>query len=379
MSVHDDEVERLLESYRGRIGAEVGELATPALLLDLAAAERNIAAMQERMRGGAALRPHAKTHKSPELAARQIRAGAIGIMTATVWEAVALARAGVSDVMVANVVRGAEKCAAVAEVAGLTRTTVVIDDAGNADELDAAAGRAGVALDVLVELDVGQHRTGVRSPDEALSVARHVAGKPRLRLRGVHGYEGNVSLVQDGEERRRGAAEAADIRAACAEAIRGDGLTVDVVSGGGTGMWDSTGLDPRVTEIHPGSYVFMDTSHWCQVPDPEPALFVLATVLSRKGSTVVLDSGRKSLGTVDPVPPVVRDVPGPVTIFHEEHLAVECDAGPLPGSTVTIIPSYAPAAVTLHEVYHVIADGRVADIWPVLARGGGREGARPRE
>jgi D-serine deaminase-like pyridoxal phosphate-dependent protein len=373
---HADDVERVLDAYRDRIGLAVEELATPALVLDRAVLERNIAAMQQLLRGGAALRPHGKAHKSPEIAALQLRAGAIGIMTATVWEALALARAGIPDILIGNIVRGRVRCAAVAETAGYTRTTALVDDTGNADELAAAARQAGVEIDVLVDLDVGQHRTGARTPDEAVELARHVARTPGLRLRGVHGYEGHVSLEQDAERRRAGALEASDRRSACADAIRDDGGVVEIVSAGGTGMWDSTGRDPRVTELHPGSYVFMDAAHWSQVPEPEASLHVLATVLSRKDRTVILDTGRKTLGTVDPIPPMIRDLTGPVRLFHEEHLGVEADASPPPpGAIVEIVPSYAPAAVTLHEVYHLVEDGRVVDVWPVLARAGGREGA----
>ncbi len=373
---HADDVEQMLESYRGRVGAAVEELSTPALVLDLATLDRNLAAMQQRVSGGAALRPHGKAHKSAEIAARQLDAGAVGVMTATAWEALALARVGISDMLVGNVVRGAERCAAVAEVAGHTRTCVVIDADDNAAELGSAAQAAGVEFDALVDVDVGQHRTGVRSAEEAVQIARAIAETPGLNLRGVHGYEGHMSLVQDAAKRRAGAAVAGDIRAAAADAIRADGLPVEIVSAGGTGMWDSTGHDPRVTEIHPGSYAFMDASHWAQVPDPEASLHVLATVMSHKGSTVVLDCGRKTLGTVDPVAPMISELPGPIVIFHEEHLAVEAESSPPVGSTVRVIPSYAPAAVTLHEVYHVVEDGRVVDIWPVLARGGGRDGAR---
>ncbi len=374
---HADDIERMLDSYRGRIGLPVEDVATPALVLDVEALERNIAAMQQRTAGGAALRPHAKAHKSAEIARLQLRAGAIGIMTATAWEALALARAGVPEILVGNVVRGAARCAAVAGAATHTATTVLVDDVTNADELAAAARHAGVELDVLVDVDVGQHRTGARTLGEAVELARHIARAPGLRLRGVHGYEGHVSLEQDADRRRAGAAAASDDRAAFVDAIRADGHLVEIVSAGGTGMWDSTGRDPRVSELHPGSYVFMDTAHWCQVPDPEASLCVLATVLTRKGQTVVLDAGRKTLGTIDPSPPTIRDVPGPIRMFHEEHLAIETAThAPRPGTVVQIVPSYAPAAVSLHEVYHLVEQGRVVDVWPVLARGGGREGAR---
>ena len=346
---HTDDIERTLDSYRDRIGLPVEDVATPALVLDVEALERNIAAMEQRTAGGAALRPHAKAHKSAEIAGLQLRAGAIGIMTATAWEALALARAGVTDILVGNIVRGAARCAAVVDAARHTGTTVLVDDTGNADELAAAARHAGVELDVLVDVDVGQHRTGARTPGEAVTLARHVAHTPGLRLRGVHGYEGHVSLEQDADRRRAGAATASDDRAAFVDAIRADGHPVEIVSAGGTGMWDSTGRDPRVSELHPGSYVFMDAAHWRQVPDPEASLHVLATVLTRKGQTVVLDAGRKTLGTIDPIPPVIRDVPGPVRMFHEEH-AEPCHRW---------LPSQRSGSAPMLNLEHLMGEGTV--------------------
>ena len=218
---HTDDIERTLDSYRDRIGLPVEDVATPALVLDVEALERNIAAMEQRTAGGAALRPHAKAHKSAEIAGLlQLRAGAIGIMTATAWEALALARAGVTNILVGKIVRGAARCTAVVDAARHTGTTVLVDDTGNADELAAAARHAGVELGVLVDVDVGQHRTGARTPGEAVTLARHVAHTPGLRLRGVHGYEGHVSLEQDADRRRAGAATASDDRAAFVDAIR---------------------------------------------------------------------------------------------------------------------------------------------------------------
>jgi len=298
-------------------------------------------------------------------------------MTATAWEALALARAGIPDLLVGNVVRGAARCAAVAEVAGRTSVLTVVDDLGNADELAAAARTAGVEIGVLVDVDVGLGRTGARTPDEALGIGRYVTEKAGLRLRGILGYEGQVALDQDDDRRRAGAAAACDRLGTFVDVFRADGLALEIVSAGGTGMWDSTGRDPRVTELQAGSYIFMDTTHMCQIPDPEVSLHVLGTVMTQKDATVVLDTGRKALGTVDPVRPDVQGVPGTVRIFSEEHLVIDTDATPpRPGQVVQIIPSYAPAAVTLHEVYHLVEDGRVVGLWPVLTRAAGREGAR---
>jgi D-serine deaminase-like pyridoxal phosphate-dependent protein len=373
---HAADVERVLDAYRGRIGTPWRDLPTPALVLDRALLEANVAEMQRRSAGGAALRPHAKTHKSPEIARLQLAAGAIGITTATAWEALALARAGVTDLLVANEVYGAARIAALAEAAALTRVTVAVDDAGNAGALAARASAAGVELGAVVDVDVDLGRCGVRSPREAAALATHVAGLDGLELRGVMAYDGQVSLEPDAAVRAAIAERTSAIARAAIDAIVAAGLDVDIVTGGGTAHWATTGRDPLFTELQAGSYVFNDTGHLPVVPELPVSLHVLATVVSHKGRTVVLDAGRKALGTVQPRPPEVDGVPGRLAMFAEEHLVLESDAGVHPGDTVRIVTSYAPAAVALHEVYHVVEGDLVTEVWPVLVRASGREGAR---
>ena len=254
--------------------------------------------------------------------------------------------------------------------------TVAVDDGENARELSRAARAGDVELGVLVDVDVGLGRCGVRSAGDAAALAIAVEGLPGLRLRGVQGYEGRVALDPDRERRASGAEAAAARRSAAVRAIEEAGLVVEIVSGGGTGTWDTTGRVRRVTELQAGSYVFMDTLHLAVVPDLEVSLVVLATVISRSGSTVVLDCGRKALGRAEPVAPRVEGLPGELRMFSEEHLVIESAGGAPVGSTVRVVTTYAPSAVTMHEVFHVVEDGVVVDVWPVLARGAGREGAR---
>ncbi len=185
--------------YTGPPLAEnASEVVTPALMLDLDAARRNIAVMAERMKAmPAELRPHTKVQKSAELAKLQVEAGAIGVCTATVWEAIVMSRAGIEDVLIANEVCGPGKIKALAEAAGEGRLTVAVDDPMNAADLSAAAVAAGSEIEVLIEVDVGMGRGGVRSTKEAVEVARCVDGLPGLRLRGVQGYEGHCMHETD--------------------------------------------------------------------------------------------------------------------------------------------------------------------------------------
>jgi D-serine deaminase-like pyridoxal phosphate-dependent protein len=367
-----------LQNARQVIGGARDEPVTPALILDLPAVERNIAEMARRMAGlPAALRPHAKIHKSPIVGRMQLDAGAVGLTTATVWEAAALIDAGLSDVLIANQTIGPVKAAELARIAGLGRVIAAVESSVNAHELSTAAVRARSQIDVIVEVDVGQHRSGVRSVEEALELAALLERLPGVRLQGVLGYEGHCMLEPDRALRVEMATAANAALVRVVDAFDEQGLSTDIVAAGGLGTWDITGANPRITEIHAGSYVFTDAFHRTLVPGFDVALTVLSTIISRTGDMVVLDVGRKSIG-IDRTPPEVVGDQGAIRIeygqhfIHEEHTALEL----VPGSTlgvgdrVELMPGYAPTTVNFYDFYYVVADGRVVDVWPIHARYG---------
>jgi D-serine deaminase-like pyridoxal phosphate-dependent protein len=237
------------DSYRASLSKARDALTTPALILDAAALRRNIAAMAARTQGPTRLRPHAKSHKCAQIARLQVEAGAIGVTAATVWEAAALVRAGIRDILIANQVVGEEKVGRLAATAGEATLTVAVDDPGNAAALSAAATAAGSEIGVLVDIDVGMNRCGVRSQEAALRLAERVHQLTGLRLRGVMGFEGHCALEKDRTLRAQQASAAMERLLATADALAAAGFPVDVVSAGGTGTYDLTGMNPRVTEI----------------------------------------------------------------------------------------------------------------------------------
>lgn len=349
------------------------ELTTPALVLDLDIARRNIARMAEYLgRNATALRPHVKVHKSSHLARMQIEAGALGVTTATVWEAAAMARAGIDDILVANQVVGAGQVEALIRVAAERRVIVAVDDVGNVRQLGAAATRAGVALGILVEVDTGMGRAGVRTAEAAVRLSEIVAETSGLRLRGVSGYEGHCMLEPDPGKRERDARAAMDQLAEAVAAIRSTSLACEIVSAGGTGTYHVTGADARVTEIQAGSYALMDAFHASLVPGGfEVALTVMASVISRRDGQIVLDAGRKAVG-IDNMLPTLMGSDAEPRFVHEEHSGFAIPPGsPLSvGDTVELLAGYAPTTVNLYDLYHVVADGVVSDLWPVEARYG---------
>jgi D-serine deaminase-like pyridoxal phosphate-dependent protein len=367
-----------LHNARQMIGRARDEPVTPALILDLPAVERNITEMARRMAAlPAALRPHAKIHKSPIVGQMQLDAGAIGLTTATVWEAAALIDAGLSDVLIANQAIGPVKAAELARIAGLGRVIVAVESEVNVRELSEAAASARSQIDVIVEVDVGQHRSGVRSVEEALELAAVIGRLPGLRLQGVLGYEGHCMLEPDRALRIEKATAANEVLIGVVDAFEQQELATEIVAAGGLGTWDITGANPRISEIHAGSYVFTDAFHRTLVPGFDIALTVLATIISRTGDMVVIDVGRKAIG-IDRTPPEVVGDQGAIRIEygqhfnHEEHTALELVPGSQlgVGDRVELMPGYAPTTVNFYDFYYVVADDRVMDVWPIHARYG---------
>src|SRR6476469_8761194 len=208
-----------------------------------------------------------------------------------------MAEAGIDDVLVANHDVHPDEVGVVAEPAREHLITVAVDDARNVDQLSLAAGEAGSELELLIEIDAGMGRCGVRTKEEALPLAEAIDAAPHLRLRGMQGYEGHCMLEPDRDVRLREAHKANAKLVEAVDYLAERGHPSADVSGGGTGTWYITGANPRVTEVQAGSYALMDCFHGNLVPGGfEVAMTVLGTVVSRQGSTVVLDCGRKSVG-----------------------------------------------------------------------------------
>jgi D-serine deaminase-like pyridoxal phosphate-dependent protein len=196
-------------------------------------------------------------------------------------------------------------------------------------------------------------------------------------MRGLLGYEGHCMLEPDRELRVEKAKAANDVLTGAADEFERAGLCTDIVAGGGLGTWDITGANPRITEIHAGSYIFSDAFHRNLVPGFEPALTVLATAISVSGATAVLDCGRKSIG-IDRTPPAVVGGHGSIRFehgehfIHEEHSVLDLPDGSdlSVGDRVELMPGYSPTTVNLYDMFYVVQDGLVTDVWPVYARYG---------
>ncbi|MGA8458184.1 MAG: alanine racemase, partial [Streptosporangiaceae bacterium] len=303
--------------------AKVEDLPSPALIVDLDAFERNVAAAADLVRGsGTNLRPHVKTHRTPGLAIRQLGPHAHGVTCATVGEAEAMVAAGIDDVFLANEIVSPGKADRLARLGRDAQVAVAVDSQYGVDVIAAAAARARVDVAVLVDVDVGLARCGVPGPDEAVALGRVVAGRPRLRLRGIMGYEGRLRAANAERDQRINQAEVG--LAAVHQAFAAAGLPCEVVSSAGTSTFVQAVADPDITEIQAGTYALMETDLAGLGLPFVPALTVSAMVISRTGNRVVLDAGRKSI-SCDYGPPTPLPPEAILTAINEEHTTLRWD------------------------------------------------------
>ncbi len=350
----------------------ISEIPTPALLVDVAALDRNIARMAAFFASGPCrLRPHFKAHKTPEIARRQLAAGScVGITCATVGEA-EVAAALCDDLLIANEIVSPDKCARVVALAREVAIAVAVDSVAGIEALASAARDARVTIGVLVDVNVGQNRCGVEPGDAALALARQ-AVSAGLTLRGVMGYEGHLQPLRDRAERDTRARAAMQSLVETARLIRAAGMPCEVVSSGGTGTYDISGRVEGVTEIQAGSYALMDTDYGSVGVPFEQAFTVLGTIVSRPSAErCVADCGHKSM-TKDHGHPSVRGVEGAqVTALNDEHavIAVPASCTLSVGDRVQLIPSHTDPTVNLHDVFYAVDGPRVVGVWPIAARG----------
>jgi D-serine deaminase-like pyridoxal phosphate-dependent protein len=358
-----------------RIGAGIEGVDTPSLLLDLSLLEANIARILGACRAaGVAWRPHVKAHKCPELAKRQIAAGAIGVTCAKLGEAEVMAASGITDILVANQVVGPLKIARLLALRRVADVIVAVDGAENIAELGAAFAGAPAPLRVVVEIDSGSKRAGAATPEAAAALAGAVAAQPGLRFAGVMTWEGHTTRIADQGEKQAAVTAALNRLTDAAAACRAAGHAVPIVSCGGTGTLPFCTRHPGVTEIQAGGGILGDV-RYSDVYRVEVAhaLTLLAGVTSRPTPTrIVLDAGKKALSSDTEMPRPLGLPPFRSLRFSAEHATIELEQAshaPRPGDRVAFIPGYTDTTVFLHEEIIAMRHGRVEGVWPIAARG----------
>lgn len=329
----------------------IEELPTPALIIDVEAFDRNLAAMAA-VHPGRALRPHVKAHKCIPVAAAQLEIGHDTFTCATPREVVGMAEAGVGvDLLLANETLDDARLRAMADLD--VAVTVAIDS----DATVAAAARNGI-VSCIVDVNVGLPRCGV-APDAAGALADR-ARAAGLEVRGVMGYEGHLMMMPDRAERL------AAVEASMALLIQAHhDVGGEVVSAGGTGTFDLHGAT-GVTEVQAGSYALMDTHYGRQGLPFDQALYVVGTVISVSDGWAVADVGLKALG-MDHGNPSVPD--GDVWFCSDEHLTYAPTELPSAGDRVRVIPAHVDPTMAMHDAAWLVRGDEVIDRWPIDLRG----------
>lgn len=359
------------------------EVPTPALLLDLPRFDRNLRHMAEHVaRADKGLRPHAKTHRCPDIARRQIASGALGVACAKLGEAEVMAAAGIRGILITTEVVPAPKIERLVRLIGdAPDTMVVVDHPENARDVARAAVSAGVTVNVLVDIDVGGRRTGMTPGDPAVALASEVASLPGLRFRGLQGYAGHCAHVMGWAARRAASRAAMAPLAETRRLLEKAGVPVEIVAGGSTGTFDIDVEMPELTELQAGSYCVMDIDYrriGSRAGDAntafEMALTVVATAVSVPArDRAMVDAGLKAFSTDKPFPPEAVERPGIEYGFagdeHGRLTLTDPDRPVQLGERIEFFPPHCDPTINLYDRIHVIRDGEVVDVWPIAARG----------
>lgn len=359
------------------IGLQKAELETPALCLDIAAYQRNVARMASFIIGKCGLkwRPHMKGQKAVELAQHAVKAGAIGVTCATVYEAEAMVDAGVSEILLANQVAGDRKARRLARLQRQATVISATDSAAHLEILSRAALAEQVTIPVILELDVGMGRCGVVCGKPAVDLGLVASRMPGIELLGLMGWEGHI-LKYDPEEKKRQAQSAMQALVETAGLFRKEGLRAEVVSAAGSGTFMVSAPIAGLTEIQAGGGVFSDLSYQKWGLEHEFALTVLTRVVSRPSPTrVLVDGGFKTMSYCHGYPEPLGVGAVKSLVLSAEHGNIEL-AGPNDslrvGDLVEFVPGYTDSTVCLHDEICVLRDGVVEAVWGIPGRSGRR-------
>lgn len=363
--------------YSPRIGDKLEDLDTPSMIVDLDLMEANIEKLFAKFSTTSCnIRPHLKTTKSAAIAHKLTAAGAKGCCVAKVSEAEAITAAGFDDILITTEIIGVPKVKRLVELYKKNnKLRTVVDSEAGASAINKALAESNIVepISVLIDLDVGLHRTGVAPGPSVLSLANHIKSLEHLQLIGVQGYEGHLQHLHDREDRKNQCLASMKILTDTAEELRAAGFDIRVVTTGGTGTAEFCATVPGVTELQPGSFIFMDTDYRNAVGGfYSNSLTILATVVSDQGNRqVTIDSGLKSL-TTDSGLAECKDPRYTHANLGDEHGSLSWEEGTPSlkvGDRVEMIPSHIDPTINLHDFYFAHRNGAVEEIWSVDSRG----------
>jgi D-serine deaminase-like pyridoxal phosphate-dependent protein len=383
-------------SVESIVGRPISEIETPALVVDLDIMESNMDKMMQFLKdagAGVGIRPHAKTHKTPEIAMMQMKKGALGICCAKLGEAEAMAEGGVPDILIANQTIGEKKIQRLAALSKKTDLKAAVDTKENLLDISKASAAVGGRVGIVVEVDSGNHRGGVRTHADAIELVKMASTLPGVYYAGLMGYEGHAVFLPSLGERQEAAEKSYDILLGYRDAVKkATGLDSGIVTAAGSGTYMFGGKREGLTDIEAGSYIFMDARYGGTAGvDFRNSLAVLSTIASHpEPDLYICDAGIKSMteefGLVSTLPSYGLKV----VSMSEEHVNLRATDEPtvLPGiadldakygktapkplkvgDKIMLIPSHCCTTVNLHDVMYAVRNGKVEHVWRVAGRG----------
>jgi len=360
------------------IGCPKSHVDTPALLVDLDALEYNIRKMAAFFKDKEAkLRPHVKTHKTPAIALKQLKEGAVGITCQKLSEAEVMARSGIRDILISNQIIGKQKIGRLIELARSNDLKVAVDSSQNVEDISEAAAANRVTIGVVVEVDVGMNRCGVPPGEPALGLALKVERQRSVKFMGLMGYEGHTVTLSSHPERKREARKALSLLVDTRKFIEEKGVRCTIVSAGGTGTYEIAGSFPGITEVQAGSYATMDAKYGTVEGIGgtfKQALSLLAKVISKPSEDrVVIDAGMKAISHEFGMPVLEIDHRRlELSSLAEEHGIIRHPAAAKSmnvGDVIELIPTHGCTTINLHDFFCGIRKGIVECVWRIEARG----------
>ncbi len=365
------------------VGMDEADIATPCLVLDLDALERNIKKMGEFAKShGMRHRVHGKMHKSVDVALLQEKlGGSVGVCCQKVSEAEVFARGGIKDVLVSNQVTQPRKIDRLAQMPKLgARTICCVDDMDNIPNLSAAAVKHGTQIECLVEIDCGAGRCGVTTTPAVVELAKAIDAAEGLKFAGLQAYQGAMQHLDSYDERKAKTQIAIDMVKDAVSALKDEGLDCDIVGGGGTGSYYFESNSGVFNELQCGSYAFMDADYGRILDENgnridkgewENALFLLTSVMSHaKADKAICDAGLKAQ-SVDSGLPVIygRDDVKYVKCSDEHGVIADPDGVLKVNDKLKLVPGHCDPTCNVHDWYVGVRGGKVEVVWPVSARG----------
>ncbi|SHJ08212.1 D-3-hydroxyaspartate aldolase [Shimia gijangensis] len=365
-------------------GMDEADIQTPALILDLDALERNIKKMGDYAAAhGMRHRVHGKMHKSVDVAKLQEElGGAVGVCCQKVSEAEVFVRGGIKDVLVSNQVRDPLKVDRLAQLPKLgSRIIVCVDDLDNVADLSAAAVKHGTTLEIFIEIDCGAGRCGVNSTEAVVEIAKAIDAAENLKFTGIQAYQGAMQHMDSYEDRKAKLDVAIAMVRDAVDGLKAEGITCELVSGGGTGSYYFESNSGVYNELQCGSYAFMDADYG-RILDKagnridqgewDNALFILTSVMSHtKADKAIVDAGLKAQSVDSGLPTVFgRDDAVEYLKCSDEHGVVGDPDGVLSvNDKLRLVPGHCDPTCNVHDWYVGVRNGKVETLWPVSARG----------